>query len=94
MATLTIRNLDAAVKERLRVRAAEHGHSMEAEAREILKVAVGGAAPKTGLEMYKQIRELFEPLGGADDLVMPPHEPARKPPKLKWCWCSTPTCWR
>ena len=56
---------------------------MEAEAREILKVAVGGTAPKTGLEMYKKIRELFEPLGGADDLVLPSHEPARKPPKLK-----------
>ena len=39
MATLTIRNLDQAVKERLRVRAAEHGHSMEAEARRILQTA-------------------------------------------------------
>jgi hypothetical protein len=29
MATLTIRNFDDALKERLRVRAAEHGHSME-----------------------------------------------------------------
>jgi plasmid stability protein len=29
-ATLTIRNVDAALKERLRVRAAQHGHSMEA----------------------------------------------------------------
>jgi hypothetical protein len=26
MATLTIRNLDAALKERLRIRAAQHGH--------------------------------------------------------------------
>jgi len=37
MSSITIRNLDPAVKERLRVRAAEHGHSMEAEARRILK---------------------------------------------------------
>ena len=37
MATLTIRNLDAALKERLRIRAAQHGHSMEAELREILQ---------------------------------------------------------
>ena len=37
MATLTIRNVDAALKERLRVRAAQHGHSMEAEVRDILK---------------------------------------------------------
>jgi plasmid stability protein len=34
--TLTIRNLDAAVKQQLRVRAAQHGRSMEAEARAIL----------------------------------------------------------
>jgi hypothetical protein len=36
-ATLTIRNVDAALKQRLRVRAAHHGHSMEAEVRAILK---------------------------------------------------------
>ncbi|MGH6847586.1 MAG: FitA-like ribbon-helix-helix domain-containing protein [Methylocella sp.] len=35
MSSITIRNLDQAIKERLRVRAAEHGHSMEAEARRI-----------------------------------------------------------
>jgi plasmid stability protein len=35
-AFLTIRKLDAALKERLRVRAAQHGHSMEAEVRDIL----------------------------------------------------------
>ena len=40
MATLTIRNMDAAVKARLRVRAARHGRSMEAEARTILSDAV------------------------------------------------------
>lgn len=34
--TLTIRNLDAEVKRRLRLRAASHQRSMEAEAREIL----------------------------------------------------------
>jgi plasmid stability protein len=42
MATVTIRNIDAAVKERLRVRAARHGRSMEAEARTILSEAVAG----------------------------------------------------
>ncbi len=34
--TLTIRNLDEAVKQKLRLQAAIHGRSMEAEAREIL----------------------------------------------------------
>lgn len=41
MASLTIRNLDPAVKDRLRVRAAEHGRSMEEEARLILRRGVG-----------------------------------------------------
>lgn len=40
MATsITIRNLDEEVKQRLRVMAATHGKSMEAEARDILTVA-------------------------------------------------------
>ncbi|MCC6433991.1 MAG: plasmid stabilization protein [Acidimicrobiales bacterium] len=41
MATLTIRNLDDKVRDRLRVQAAENGRSMEAEAREILSAAIG-----------------------------------------------------
>lgn len=36
MSTITIRNLEEQVKQRLRVLAAEHGRSMEAEARDIL----------------------------------------------------------
>ena len=36
MATLTIRQLDNQLKERLRIRAAHHQRSMEAEARAIL----------------------------------------------------------
>ena len=38
--TLTIRNLQEPVKQKLRMRAAIHGRSMEAEAREILTKAV------------------------------------------------------
>lgn len=34
--TLTVRNLDEAVKQKLRQQAARHGRSMEAEARDIL----------------------------------------------------------
>jgi plasmid stability protein len=41
MSSITIRNLDPAVKERLRVRAAQQGHSMEAEARDIISSVVG-----------------------------------------------------
>ena len=56
MASLTIRNIDDTIKERLRVRAAMHGHSMEEEARVILKQAVGGV---TGDGLWKLSRDLF-----------------------------------
>lgn len=51
MASITIRELDKDVKERLRRRAAAHGRSMEAEARAILSEAV---RPK------RLLRELYE----------------------------------
>lgn len=49
MATLMIRNVDAVVKERLRIRAARHGRSMEAELQFILgnALADGGSASPT-----------------------------------------------
>jgi plasmid stability protein len=40
MAMLTVRNLPAEVHRALRARAAQHGHSMEAEVREILEATV------------------------------------------------------
>ncbi|MGL4574344.1 MAG: FitA-like ribbon-helix-helix domain-containing protein [Burkholderiaceae bacterium] len=40
MAILTVRNLPEEVHRALRVRAAQHGHSMEAEVRDILESAV------------------------------------------------------
>ena len=41
MASITIRNFDDDLKQRLRVRAAKHGNSMEQEARDILRTALG-----------------------------------------------------
>lgn len=46
--TLTIRNLDAGVKRKLRLRAASHQRSMEAEAREILAASLAGDSPLAG----------------------------------------------
>ncbi len=43
MAMLTVRNLSDEVHRTLRMRAARHGHSMEAEVREILESAVSPA---------------------------------------------------
>ena len=63
MATLTIRNLDETIKQRLREQAARHGHSMEEEARSILRKAVGGM---TGADMLAISEELFGPDHGVE----------------------------
>lgn len=80
MATMTIRNLDDDVKARLRVRAAQHGHSMEEEVRNILRAALS-VAPKagSGAALVADIRALVEPFGGIE-LELPPREPMREPP--------------
>lgn len=62
MATLTIRNIDDGVKERLRVRAALQGRSMEEEVRAILRRAVGGV---DGAALWALSRQLFQD-DGAD----------------------------
>ncbi len=79
MSSITIRNLDPALKERLRVQAAKHGHSMEAEARRILRSALSGPARPEGRDLYDRIHARFAPLGGAN-IELPPREPARNPP--------------
>jgi len=82
MASITIRNLDDDRKRRLRIRAAEHGRSMEEEAREMLRVSLAGdAAGKTGTgeDLWNEIRALFEPLGGME-LEIPRREFGREPP--------------
>ena len=80
MATLTIRNLDAALKERLRVRAAQHGHSMEAEVRDILQDTLN-QPERPAVNLYQRIRSRFAPLGGID-LELPPRELAGEPPRF------------
>jgi plasmid stability protein len=68
MATLTIRGVDDEVRERLRVRAAEHGRSTEAEVRAILLAALTPAAPARGLG--SRIHARFAGIDG-DDLPLP-----------------------
>lgn len=82
MSSITVRNLDPAIKERLRVRAAEHGHSMEAEARRILQSALKGPTRVPAPNVYERIRARFAPLGGADDLELPPRLVDRDPPRF------------
>ena len=77
MASITIRNRDDRLKRRLRIRAAEHGRSMEEEVREILRQVVGESAPPDNLG--EAIHRRFAALGGVD-LPLPPREPMPEPP--------------
>ena len=79
MASITIRNLDDAVKMRLRVRAAGNGRSMEEEARLILRDAVE-RKPRSG-NLAASIRARIAPLGGVD-LELPPRVAGREPPSF------------
>jgi plasmid stability protein len=81
MATITIRKLDERTKARLRVSAAQHGRSMEEEAREILRTALD-RQPKRSESLATAIRELFVPLGGVE-LEQPERGPIRQPPSFK-----------
>jgi antitoxin FitA len=78
MATLTIRNVDAAVKERLRMRAAQHGRSMEAELRAIVSDAVK-SDERAEPNLAEAIRRRFAPLGGVDLEPHPPVLPGSPP---------------
>ena len=79
MASITIRGLDEGVKKRLRSRAAAHGRSMEAEARELLKTGLT-AREVTGREFLASIRAIVEPLGGIDLPAYPRGEGKRREP--------------
>lgn len=79
MGSMTIRNIDDNTKKRLRMRAAEHGHSMEEEVREILNSALAHKSSREIVGLGEAIRRRFAPLGGMD-LKIPPRGPLRKPP--------------
>ena len=57
MATLTIRNLENAVVERLKQRAERNGRSLEAEIRQILQRTAGNP-PLTGEEAVTRARRI------------------------------------
>ncbi len=80
MASITVRNLEEDLKRRLRIRAAEHGRSMEQEAREILKEALDTGRP-VEKDLAAAIRARFAPLGGVD-LELPSREPMPEPTQL------------
>ena len=75
MASLTIRNLDDPIKERLRIEAAHNGHSMEEEARLILRRAL--AKSSNNQDLATRIRSRFADLGGVELELPERKEPAR-----------------
>ena len=80
MASLTIRNLDENVKKQLRIRAAEHGWSMEEEVREILRqaMAVSALPRKLGDAIHRRVTEL-----GGVEIEPFPREPMPEPLDFK-----------
>ncbi len=75
MAAVSIRGLDDQVRDRLRVRAARHGRSMEAEIRAILIDAVG--EPNTPEGLFTTLLNRFSDLGGVELDLPPRTTPAR-----------------
>jgi plasmid stability protein len=57
--------LDEKIKSRLRIRAAHHGRSMEEEAREILRSALGAPLPAS-TNLADAIRRRFAAFGGLE----------------------------
>jgi len=60
MPTLTIRNLDDRLKQRLRLRAAQHGWSMEQEAPVILAEVLDSPAQNDGAAWLQRVRQRFQ----------------------------------
>jgi len=65
MANLTVRNLSEEIHRALRMRAARHGRSTEAEVRIILEETV---QPPKRLKIGSEINRIAREIGGMDDL--------------------------
>jgi antitoxin FitA len=76
IASITIRRLDDRLKSQLKQRAAQHGRSMEEEARVILRESLEREGPKNAADIAL---ELFGPKRGFK-LDLPPRVPFRPPP--------------
>jgi antitoxin FitA len=64
MTTLTVRNIEPAIKDKLRMAAAANGRSMEEEVRSILRVAL--TKPVTPSGFGSRVHNRFRALGGVD----------------------------
>jgi antitoxin FitA len=80
MTQITIRNIDDAVRLKLRTRAAAKGRSLEAELREIITRAASEA--EATVDVGLSIRQRVQRLGGVE-LQIPPRSQARKLPDFE-----------
>lgn len=80
MASIVIRRLDEDTERRLRVRASQHGRSMEEEARAILKSALA-TSEQAEDNLVQSIRRRFAGVRGVE-LPEVPRGPIRRPPKI------------
>jgi antitoxin FitA len=84
MGTLTIRNLDDSIKQKLRERAAAHGVSMEQEARTILRLVVerdpGETAPQVEESLMASVDRLKSKYGAFDIELPERSKSVREPP--------------
>lgn len=75
MPNLTVRNLPEETHRALRVRAAHHGRSTEAEVRAILEETV---RPAQRLKIGTELHRIAQEIGGMDDL-----ETSRQPSDIR-----------
>ncbi|MGF7212081.1 plasmid stability protein [Skermanella aerolata] len=80
MASITVRNLDDHLKARLRVRAAQHGRSMDEEVRHILQATLTEER-EPAADLGERIRRRFASFGGVE-LPEPERAPLRDPPEF------------
>jgi plasmid stability protein len=79
MATLVIRNVEDNLHARLKSQAAAHRHSMEEEARQLLRQGLASSPAGSPSGFGQAMRAIFEPLGGLD-MADIRREPPRDPP--------------
>lgn len=80
MASITIRNLDESLKAKLRIQSAQHGCSMEAEVRNILRQVL--APPTVQSDFADRIHQRFAVLR-VDSLPIPERQAVRNPPEME-----------
>ena len=81
MTSITILDLDDSLESLLRMQAADHGRSMEEEAREIIRGALAREVDEPD-RLGTAIHELFKPLGGLE-LPESVKQPIREPPDFR-----------